>query len=109
MEKAINETNRRRNIQQEYNEKNKIIPQPIIKKSTNSILEFLDISRRLNSQQLEQVYQEIDNISLDNIPDLIKQFETQMQESAKNLEFEKAAEYRDKIKHLRDKLLSRHE
>lgn len=107
MEKAINETNRRREIQREYNQKNKIIPQPIIKRSTNSILEFLDISRRLNSQQLEQVYQEIDNISLDKIPDLIKQFEAQMQESAKNLEFEKAAEYRDKIKHLRDKLLSR--
>ncbi len=106
MEKAINETNRRRQIQLEYNLQNNITPQPIIKKSSNSILDFLDISRRLNSQQLETVYEQIENISLDKIPELIKQFEEEMQKCAKDLEFEKAAEYRDKIKHLRAKLLS---
>lgn len=106
MEKAINETNRRRKIQLEYNQINNIIPKSISKKSSNSILEFLDISRKLNSQQLEEVYKQVEEISLDKIPDLIKQFEEKMKESAKNLEFEKAAEYRDKIKNLREKLLS---
>ncbi|WPF88314.1 excinuclease ABC subunit UvrB [Cyanobacterium aponinum AL20118] len=106
MEKAINETKRRRKIQLEYNQKNNIIPQSISKKSSNSILEFLDISRKLNSQQLEEVYNQVEEISLDKIPDLIKQFEEKMKESAKNLEFEKAAEYRDKIKNLRAKLVS---
>ncbi|WP_324283003.1 excinuclease ABC subunit UvrB [Cyanobacterium aponinum UTEX 3221] len=106
MEKAINETKRRREIQLEYNQKNNIIPQSISKKSSNSILEFLDISRKLNSQQLEEVYNQVEEISLDKIPDLIKQFEEKMKESAKNLEFEKAAEYRDKIKNLRAKLVS---
>lgn len=106
MEKAINETKRRRKIQLEYNQKNNIIPQSISKKSSNSILEFLDISRKLNSQQLEEIYNQVEEISLDKIPDLIKQFEEKMKESAKNLEFEKAAEYRDKIKNLRAKLVS---
>lgn len=106
MEKAINETKRRRKIQLEHNQKNNIIPQSISKKSSNSILEFLDISRKLNSQQLEEVYKQVEEISLDKIPDLIKQFEEKMKESAKNLEFEKAAEYRDKIKNLRAKLVS---
>lgn len=106
MEKAINETNRRRKIQAEYNIKNNIIPQSITKKSSNSILEYLDISRKLNNQELEQVYTEIEEITLDKIPNLIKQFEEEMKKAAKDLEFEKAAEYRDKIKHLRSKLLS---
>lgn len=104
MEKAINETNRRRKIQLEYNEKNKIIPQSITKKSANSILEFLNISRRLNNQQLEEISKNIEEISLDNIPIIIKQMEEKMKEFAKNLEFEKAAEYRDKIKKLRAKI-----
>ncbi|BAQ60893.1 excinuclease ABC subunit B [Geminocystis sp. NIES-3708] len=106
MEKAINETNRRREIQQKYNQENNIIPQSIIKKSSNSILEYLDISRKLNKQELEEVYTHLEEITLDKIPNLIKQFEEEMQKAAQNLEFEKAAEYRDKIKHLRSKLLS---
>jgi excinuclease ABC subunit B len=107
MEKAIHETNRRREIQLEYNQENKIIPQSINKKSTNTILEFLDISRKLNQQELAEVSEHIEDISLDKIPDLIKQLEAKMQEAAKELEFEAAAEYRDKIKQLRAKLLSK--
>ena len=106
MEKAINETNRRRQIQLEYNKINKIIPQSINKKSVNTILEFLDISRKLNQQELIEISEHFDEISLEKIPSLIKQFEEKMQESAKQLEFEEAAEYRDKIKQLRAKLLA---
>lgn len=67
---------------------------------------FLDISRRLNSQQLEQVCENIEELSLEQIPELIQQLEAQMKEAAKNLEFEAAAKYRDRIKQLRDKLLN---
>jgi excinuclease ABC subunit B len=105
MLKAIEETERRRNIQRAYNRMHNITPQPIIKTSSNSILNFLDISRRLNAQQLEAVYEQADELSLEKIPELVQQLEEKMKEAAKNLEFEEAARYRDKIKHLREKLL----
>ncbi|MES1025879.1 excinuclease ABC subunit UvrB [Gloeocapsa sp. BRSZ] len=105
MIKAISETERRRAIQIEYNEKHGITPQPIVKRTNNAILSFLEVSRRLNSQQLEEAYEQADDLPLADIPELITQLEAQMKEAAKNLEFEEAAKYRDRIKHLRDKLL----
>jgi excinuclease ABC subunit B len=105
MERAISETNRRRRIQQAYNEAHGITPQPIIKKSSNSILSFLEVSRRLNAQELDMAYEQSADLPLEDIPELITQLEAQMKEAAKKLEFEKAAEFRDKIRHLRDKLL----
>ncbi|MBD1833560.1 excinuclease ABC subunit UvrB [Cyanobacteria bacterium FACHB-472] len=105
MIKAIDETDRRRGIQSAYNRMHNITPQPIIKKVNNSILAYLDVSRRLNSQQLEQIYEQADDLPLENIPELITQLEAQMKDAAKNLQFEEAAKYRDRIKHLRDKLL----
>lgn len=105
MAKAISETERRRAIQLEYNERHGITPQPIVKKSDNAILEFLAISRRLNSQELDTAFEEINELPLENIPDLITQLEAQMKAAAKDLEFETAAKYRDRIKVLRDKLL----
>ncbi|MBW4488503.1 MAG: excinuclease ABC subunit UvrB [Trichocoleus desertorum ATA4-8-CV12] len=107
MAKAISETERRRAVQTEYNTKHGLTPQPIIKKSTNAILSFLEVSRRLNAQELEQVYEQASDLPLENIPQLIGQLEAQMKEAAKKLEFEEAAKYRDRIKHLRDKLLGR--
>ena len=105
MIKAMEETERRRNIQMAHNKRHNITPKPIIKRSSNAILSFLDISRRLNSQELEEVYTQADDLPLDKVPELIQQLEQQMQEAAKNLEFEEAAKYRDKIKRLRDKIL----
>ncbi|KAM3095688.1 excinuclease ABC subunit UvrB [Phormidesmis sp. 146-35] len=105
MIQAISETERRREIQQEYNEKHGVTPQPITRRAANSILSFLEVSRRLNAQELDQVYEQADDIPLENIPNLIVQLEAQMKEAAKSLEFEEAAKYRDKIKHLRDKML----
>lgn len=107
MEKAIFETERRRAIQNKHNEDNGITPYSIIKRQNNSILKFLDVSRRLKANELEEVYTHASDIPMENIPDIIVQMEAQMKESAKKLEFEKAAEFRDKIKHLRDKLLGR--
>ena len=105
MIKAMDETERRRGIQMAHNRLHGITPQSIVKRSSNSILSFLDISRRLNSQQLEEVYEKSDELPLEKIPELIGQLEAQMKEAAKNLEFEEAAKFRDRIKHLRDKLL----
>jgi excinuclease ABC subunit B len=105
MERAISATERRRAIQKAYNETHGITPKPIVKKSGNAILAFLEVSRRLNAQELEQAYEQSDALPLENIPELIAQLEAQMKEAAKQLEFEKAAEFRDRIRHLRDKLL----
>ncbi|NEO27362.1 MAG: excinuclease ABC subunit UvrB, partial [Kamptonema sp. SIO4C4] len=103
---AIEETERRRKIQLEYNKKHNITPQPIAKReSSNSILAFLDISRRLNRQELEQIYEVKEDLPLEQIPDVIQQLEEQMKEAAKNLEFEEAAKFRDRIKKLRERLL----
>ncbi|WP_017714944.1 excinuclease ABC subunit UvrB [Kamptonema formosum] len=107
MKKAIDETDRRRGIQVAHNRTHGITPKPVVKKSSNAILAFLDVSRRLNAQQLETAYEEADELSLEQIPELIAQLEVQMKEAAKKLEFEKAAEYRDRIKQLRDKLVGR--
>jgi excinuclease ABC subunit B len=107
MARAIEETERRRNIQIAYNKRHNITPKPIVKNEENSILAYLDISRRLNSEQLEEVYEKSYDLPLEKIPDLIEQLEAKMKEAAKNLEFEEAAKYRDRILKLRDKLLGR--
>jgi excinuclease ABC subunit B len=108
MARAIEATERRREIQMAYNEKHGITPKPIIKRSNNAILAFLEVSRRLNAQELDQVYEQAEDLSLTDIPELITQLEAQMKEAAKKLEFEEAAKYRDRIKHLRDRLLGHH-
>lgn len=105
MEKAISETERRRSIQLAYNQKHGITPQPVKKGSDNAILAFLEVSRRLNTQELEDAYEQVDELPLESVPELITQLEAQMKEAAKNLEFEAAAKYRDRIKTLRSKLL----
>jgi len=105
MIKAIEETERRRNIQTAYNRIHGITPQPIIKKSSNAILSFLEVSRRLNATELKAVDEHINEIPLEEIPDLITKLEAQMKDAAKKLEFEEAAKLRDRIKHLRDKLI----
>jgi excinuclease ABC subunit B len=107
MIKAIDETDRRRGIQTAYNKLHGITPQPIIKKQTNSILSFLDASRRLNATDLKMVDEHLDELSLEDIPELITILEKQMKEAAKKMEFEEAGKLRDRIKHLRDKMLGR--
>jgi excinuclease ABC subunit B len=107
MARAISETERRRVIQLAHNQEHNITPRSVIKKSKNAILAFLDVSRRLNSQELETAYTQADDLPLEDIPNLIQQLEAQMKDAAKNLEFEDAAKCRDRIKHLRDKLLGR--
>ncbi len=105
MSRAIAETERRRQIQLAYNAEHSITPTPIIKKSSNAILSFLSISRKLNDQELERAYQLSEEIPLSEVPELITQLEDKMKTAAAEMEFEKAAEIRDKIKKLRQRLL----
>jgi excinuclease ABC subunit B len=104
MAAAISETERRREIQMEYNKKHGIEPKSIIRKSNNAILAFLEVSRRLNAAELDQVVEQVDDIPLENLPDVIQQLEAQMKQAAKDLQYEEAAKYRDRIRLLRDKL-----
>ncbi|MCP9808055.1 excinuclease ABC subunit UvrB [Cyanobium sp. HWJ4-Hawea] len=109
MAKAISETERRRAIQHAYNVKHGITPSPAGKRAGNSILSFLEVSRRLNDEQVEPVVDraEYNLVPLDALPELIQQLEEKMKAAAKNLEFEDAANLRDKIKTLRQKLVGK--
>ncbi len=92
MEKAITETERRRAIQQQYNEEHGIIPQTIVKK-VNDIIEISshdDIEKRAKTK-----------LSKAEREKLIEQLTKEMKAAAKLLEFEHAAYLRDKIKQLR--------
>ena len=90
MEKAISETNRRRKIQQEYNEEHGITPKTI-KKSVREVIKATiveDVSAKYNINKDE------------SIEDIINKLTDEMLKAASNMEFEKAAELRDKIKEL---------
>jgi excinuclease ABC subunit B len=54
------------------------------------------------------VFEQVDDLPLEDIPMLIQKLEAQMKEAAKNLEFEEAGKLRDRIKQLREKLIGRH-
>ena len=109
MAKAISETERRRVIQHAYNERHGITPTPAGKRAGNSILTFLEMSRRLSDDQLEVAAEQAEHneVSLDALPELITQLEEKMKTAAKSLEFEEAANLRDRIKSLRQKLVGR--
>ena len=89
MENAISETERRRRIQEEYNIKNNIIPKTISK----DVREVLEIS----SKDIEKKMKTGRAMSKKEENKLIKQLEKDMKKAAQNLEFEKAAYYRDLI------------
>ncbi len=120
MAKAISETERRREIQNIYNIEHGITPKPAGKKASNSILSFLEISRRLNQdgstddfvdiadKLIEHSSKDSDSgLSLESLPELIEKLESKMKIKAKDLDFEKAAILRDRIKKLRHRLVGR--
>ena len=110
MAKAISETERRRAIQMAYNEKHGITPRAAGSKSThNPILAFLEVSRKLNDDQLDQAVEQAqqDAVPLENLPELITQLEEKMKGAAAKLDFEEAANLRDRIKQLRQKLVGK--
>ena len=99
MSKAIEETRRRREIQQEYNQRNGITPQTILKPVDDTFLQMT----QLDYSQISVVAEEIEEYSsAEEIRAKMTQLETQMKAAAERFEFEKAAEYRDKIKRLKE-------
>jgi excinuclease ABC subunit B len=107
MAKAIAETDRRRTIQMEYNQKHGITPHSIVKQSNNAILSDLELSRRLHDRPFDHTLDLTTDLSLEDIPNAIVELESQMKAAATQLEFEEAAKLRDQIKQLRDKLIGR--
>ena len=95
---ALNETERRRNKQKEFNTTNNITPKSI-QKNVSNILEYENISLK----QEITLDPTINNQS--TLEGMIMELEIKMKESASNLEFEDAAKYRDQIKKLENKQL----
>ncbi|WP_271629761.1 excinuclease ABC subunit UvrB [Caldicellulosiruptor sp. DIB 104C] len=96
MQKAIDETNRRRKIQIEYNQKHGIVPQTV-RKGIRQIIEAT-ISVAEEEEKYESIEKDIvQNMSKQEIEEYIKELEQQMKRFAIELEFEKAAKIRDKI------------
>ncbi len=98
MKRAIDEMERRRTIQLAYNKENNIEPASIIKSIQSSLL-----SKDLSPEIPLVAEEEDEYIASSNLPQWIKKLEKQMHASAKNLEFERAAELRDKIQKLRER------
>ena len=94
MEKAITETNRRRKIQSEYNKEHNITPMTIKKSVRDTIKATI----------VEDISSEYEIKKDEDIKDIIEKLTDEMLKHATNMEFEKAAEIRDKIKEL-EKLL----
>jgi excinuclease ABC subunit B len=101
MTKAMNETDRRRAIQEAYNAANGITPQSIVRPLEMSLARIIEAD-----------YADLASTETDSIPEFTSQeeldafiakLETEMRETAKRFEFEKAAKLRDRIKELRTK------
>jgi len=94
MQKAIEETSRRRQVQEAYNKEHGITPQGIRKA-------IKDITERVQAVAETRAPYAVTPISKEEMAHLIRQLESQMKAAAKNLEFEKAAMLRDRIIELR--------
>ena len=102
MQQAIEETNRRRNIQKLYNKRHSIIPTSIEKKITpvfEKVAEFNDKTKDRVAETLAQ-YESVENLDI-----IIRNLEKEMKQAAEELEFEKAAEIRDQIKAMKEMIV----
>lgn len=100
MQRAIDETNRRREIQMEHNKKYGIIPQTIKKPIENNLLSLVESYRSLEDIVAEEMVDM--GIDTKSLPKLIDKLEKDMHKAAKILDFERAAEIRDQLKKLRE-------
>ena len=102
MQRTIDQTNRRRSLQQEHNQTHSIIPQTI----KSSIKDVMETLYEKEDQPLSLAAEDLPEYkSLDELRKEMKKMEADMLASAKNLDFEKAAVLRDKIKLLKEKEL----
>lgn len=91
MRKAIDETERRRSIQEEFNEEHGIVPTTIKK----NIAEIIQITKKKEEEEIEE-------FSKDDIETIIINLEAEMYKAAEELDFERAAALRDQIKSMKD-------
>ncbi|KJS83465.1 MAG: excinuclease ABC subunit B [Peptococcaceae bacterium BICA1-8] len=101
MQRAMEETSRRRTLQIEFNEKHNITPQSI-KKSVQAVIEATKVAEKGAEYKLSRG--NIEKMSKEELKKMIKDLEKQMQDAAKLLDFEKAAILRDLIIELKGKL-----
>lgn len=107
MRKAIDETERRRSIQQAYNEKHGIKPQGLVKK----IIDVMDVGEEVTAQSapgqvIRSVESTSDQLDAKQIAHSISELETKMMHHARELEFEDAARVRDQIHELQQRLMN---
>lgn len=107
MKKAIDETQRRRAIQMEFNEEHGIVPQTVRKgiSDLTDILENDDDSQRSS----EEINKELAQLSRAEVMNLITSLEAQMLEASAGMDFEQAASLRDQVVKLRTQLEGRSE
>jgi len=96
MERAIRETNRRRKLQMEFNEEHGITPKSIQKALQKELVEYRE------SAEVSDVTAIAEGLSTVELSDMIIDLESEMHLAAKNLDFERAAQLRDRIKELRE-------
>jgi excinuclease ABC subunit B len=102
MRQAMQETDRRREIQQEYNRAHGITPQTVHK----SITDIFDRAYDAPSGEADQVAETVDDfITFDGVESTLNDLEAQMHAAAKDLDFENAARIRDRIKMIRKRQL----
>ena len=100
MQIAIDETNRRRKIQLEYNKIHNITPKTIIKPIENNLLQLVASYRNFEDIVAEEMVK--NDIQIKDLPKLIEKLEKDMHKAAKILDFERASEIRDQLKNLRE-------
>ncbi len=104
MRKTIEETNRRRARQLEYNRQHGITPKTIYK-TVDEIMRTTSVADMRGRYKTKKTAREFEYMDRMTGQELIKQLEEEMQKAAENLEFEKAAQLRDEIKRLKGKLV----
>jgi excinuclease ABC subunit B len=101
MQQAIDETNRRRNLQKLYNKQHSIVPKSIEKRITPVFEEIAELNKPRDrvAETLSQ-YESVDNLDI-----IIRNLEKEMKQAAQELEFEKAAEIRDQIQAMKEMIV----
>ncbi|HYH87080.1 MAG TPA: excinuclease ABC subunit UvrB [Pyrinomonadaceae bacterium] len=102
MRRAIGETERRRAIQEEYNREHGITPQTIIKPIEATLVTAYEADYFKVPLELDS----IDEYAPGQLKETIARLEHEMRDAARNLEFERAAEIRDRVKYLRERELT---
>ncbi|MEW6046522.1 MAG: excinuclease ABC subunit UvrB [Bacillota bacterium] len=105
MQRALDETNRRRRLQLEYNERHGIVPRTIEKAVTDIVQAWRAEQDQEKGRTLKSLQQKAKEMAPEELAALIRGLEEEMYEAARKLEFERAAELRDQIKALRQELL----